>query len=58
MIRDKMEDSQFSYDALTDLANEHGDQAVIENVLAWLHDKMSGEWLITKKEQNNEKCHN
>lgn len=46
-----MEDSQLSYDANTDLAEEHGDQAVIDNMLAWLHDKMGGEWLIIKKEE-------
>ena len=50
MIRDKDKDSQFSYDALTDLANEHGDQAVIDNMIRWLESKMGSTWTIINKD--------
>lgn len=51
MIKNKEQDSQFSYDALTDLSHEHGDYAVIENMLKWLQNKMGGKWKIIKTEE-------
>ena len=50
MIGDKEKDAKLSYDANTDYANEYGDQAVINNMINWLEDKMGGEWIISRME--------
>lgn len=50
MKGDRRIDKHFTLDAMTDLANEYGDQYMIEVMLEWLHNKMGSEWIITQKD--------